>query len=566
MSGNFVVLSFARLLAGLGAAAGFVGGGALAATIAQSRPERANFLLSLFYAGPGIGILSSGLIAPFVLQAFGPGSWWIVWWAMTLLSVAMTVPLLLAPINATAGIADAAAAPFAIRPVLIYLAGYFLFGAGYIAYMTFMIAYVRDAGGGAAAQSAFWSLIGLSAFATPWVWRRVLALDRGGLSTTIILGVNAIGAALPIFGHSPLLLAISALVFGVAFFAVVGSTTAFVRFNYPPAAWPAAIAAMTIAFGIGQTLGPIAVGAVTDAHGQPVLCAQRLGGDAGGRRDGDGVSGQVAYEDVSCNADGVLAMMTLRQVEVIRAVMVTGTIGGAARLLNVSAPGISRLVKYTEKSLGIRFFQRQNGRYFPTPEAQNIFEQINGVYKKVDDLTEIISKIGHGALSELRIGSVPSISQVMVPRAIERVRRRYPDLRIDINILKIEEAVDYLLLGRGDCVAMSSAARSLRPRFPAAGVGRVVLHRAHRARAGGAQADLGRGNHPLSADRHRSRRSLRPDHGRDLCPQETQLRHHHPGAVRHHGLRAGQGRARHRRDRSVHRRPWRLPRRRSAAN
>src|SRR5262245_55805651 len=148
-------------------------------------------------------------------------------------------------------------------------------------------------------------------------------------------------------------------------------------------------------------------------------------------------------------------MMTLRQVEVIRAVMVTGTIGGAAKLLNVSAPGISRLVKYTEKSLGVRFFQRQSGRYFPTPEAQNIFEQINGVYKKVDDLTEIISKIGHGALSELRIGSVPSIAQVMVPRAIERVRRRYPDLRIDINILKIEEAIDYLMLGRSECVAMS---------------------------------------------------------------------------------------------------------------
>jgi DNA-binding transcriptional LysR family regulator len=148
-------------------------------------------------------------------------------------------------------------------------------------------------------------------------------------------------------------------------------------------------------------------------------------------------------------------MMTLRQVEVIRAVMVTGTIGGAARLLNVSAPGVSRLVKYTEKSLGVRFFQRQNGRYFPTAEARNIFEQINGVYEKMDDLSEIISKIGRGDLSELRIGSVPSISQVMVPRAIERVRRRYPELRIDINILKIEEAVDYLLLGRGDCVAMS---------------------------------------------------------------------------------------------------------------
>ena len=171
-------------------------------------------------------------------------------------------------------------------------------------------------------------------------------------------------------------------------------------------------------------------------------------------------------------------MMTLRQVEVIRAVMITGTIGGAAKLLNVSAPGISRLVKYTERSLGIRFFQRQHGRYFPTPEAQNIFEQINGVYKKVDDLTDTISKIGRGALSELRIASVPSIAQIMVPRAIERIRRRYPDLHIDVNILKIEEAIDYLLLDKGDCVAMSYRLEPSRPRFPAAGVGRIVLHRA----------------------------------------------------------------------------------------
>jgi predicted MFS family arabinose efflux permease len=268
MSGNFVILSFARLLGGVGAAIAFVASGALAAMIAQSRPGRANFLLSLFYAGPGLGILSSGLIAPFVLQAFGPGSWWIVWWAMTLLAVAMTIPLLLAPIDTKADIADAATpTKFAIWPVLIYLAGYFLFGAGYIAYMTFMIAYVRDAGGGALAQSAFWCLIGASAFVTPWVWRGVLARDSGGVSTAIILAVNATGAALPLFGHSTAWLATSALVFGISFFAVVGSTTAFVRFNYPPAAWPTAIAAMTIAFGVGQTLGPTATGAVTDALG-----------------------------------------------------------------------------------------------------------------------------------------------------------------------------------------------------------------------------------------------------------------------------------------------------------
>ena len=67
----------------------------------------------------------------------------------------------------------------------------------------------------------------------------------------------------------------------------------------------------------------------------------------------------------------------------------------------------------------------------------------------------MIASIERGASAELRIGSVPSISQVMVPRAIVEVRRRYPELRLDVNILKIEEAIDYLLLGRGEVVAMS---------------------------------------------------------------------------------------------------------------
>ena len=267
LTGNFFALSLARLVLGIGAAAGFVAGGALAATVAQSQPARANFLLSLFYAGPGVGILSSGLIAPFTLQHFGPGSWWIVWWALTLLSVIMTVPLFLVRIESGARFSEGSHASFRILPVLIYLAAYFLFGAGYIAYMTFMIAYVRDGGGGAAAQAGFWGLIGMSAFVTPWVWRRVLALDRGGLATAIILGTNAIGAGLPMLGHSTAWLATSAVVFGIAFFAVVGSTTAFVRFNSPHEEWPTAIAAMTISFGIGQTLGPIVVGAITDALG-----------------------------------------------------------------------------------------------------------------------------------------------------------------------------------------------------------------------------------------------------------------------------------------------------------
>jgi len=99
------------------------------------------------------------------------------------------------------------------------------------------------------------------------VWRRLLARGQSGASTAIIIAWNALGAVLPLFSQSPAMLAVSALVFGVAFFAVVTATTAFVRFNYPAAQWPSAIAAMTVAFGIGQTLGPIATGLLTDMTG-----------------------------------------------------------------------------------------------------------------------------------------------------------------------------------------------------------------------------------------------------------------------------------------------------------
>jgi DNA-binding transcriptional LysR family regulator len=148
-------------------------------------------------------------------------------------------------------------------------------------------------------------------------------------------------------------------------------------------------------------------------------------------------------------------MLTLRQIEVLRAVMIAGSITGAAKLLGVSSPGISRLMKYTERSIGLRLFDRRQGRYVPTAEAKDMFEQVNAIYKRVDDLQMMIDSMKKGDRFELKIGSVPSISNVMVPRAIERTRSLFANIKIDINILKLEEAIDYILLGKGELVAMS---------------------------------------------------------------------------------------------------------------
>lgn len=151
-----------------------------------------------------------------------------------------------------------------------------------------------------------------------------------------------------------------------------------------------------------------------------------------------------------------MAEMTLRQIEVIRAVMMTGTISGAAKMLNVSAPGISRLVKHTEDSLGIRLFERKAGLFVPSIEASTVFDQVREVYKGVENLQHAVGALQQGEDVRLAFASAPSVAQFIAARVLQRVRARYGDLFIDLNILKIEETVDYLLLERGEFVIMSS--------------------------------------------------------------------------------------------------------------
>ncbi|MFD1797002.1 LysR family transcriptional regulator [Paracoccus aurantiacus] len=152
--------------------------------------------------------------------------------------------------------------------------------------------------------------------------------------------------------------------------------------------------------------------------------------------------------------------ITLRQVEVIRAVMMTGTISGAAEMLHVSAPGISRLVKHTEESLGIRLFERKAGLFVPSVEAARVFEQIREVYRGVENLQTAMDALQKGEDVRLAFAAAPSVAQFVAARALRRVRTRYADLFIDLNILKIEETVDYLLLERGEFVVMSSAVQN----------------------------------------------------------------------------------------------------------
>lgn len=148
-------------------------------------------------------------------------------------------------------------------------------------------------------------------------------------------------------------------------------------------------------------------------------------------------------------------MLTLRQIEIIRTILITGTVKGAAEVLGISAPGISRVMKHTESQLGLRLFARAHGRFVPTDDARSIFNQINEVFTKVEHLQDSIGLLKRGENRLFAFASVPSIGQRVLPLAVRRLKNTFPDLRMSINQVKIEESVDYLLLRRGELVANS---------------------------------------------------------------------------------------------------------------
>src|SRR3712207_2008590 len=68
--------------------------------------------------------------------------------------------------------------------------------------------------------------------------------------------------------------------------------------------------------------------------------------------------------------------LSARQIEVFRAVMVAGSLSGAAQQLNVSQPSLTRLVRRIEDQVGFALFDRVKGRLLPTAEARMVFAKL----------------------------------------------------------------------------------------------------------------------------------------------------------------------------------------------
>jgi predicted MFS family arabinose efflux permease len=271
LTDDAVVLGLLRGVAGAAGALPFVTGAALAAAAGTGGTTRPALALGIYFGGAGGGMVVAAAAVPAAIAAGGWRAGWLTMGAIALLAMpAARMALRHTPSPAaepsTARHRDARSSP---RPLLPLLVSYVCFGLGYIVYTTFIVAWLRaELGFDAREICAFWAGVGLAASFAGLAWGPVLARTRGGLGVTLANAAAMAGVVLPVYGGTRAAAYASALLFGGSFLIVPTAVTAFIRKAAPPAAWTRTIALFTTAFAIGQCLGPIAGGRISDtAHG-----------------------------------------------------------------------------------------------------------------------------------------------------------------------------------------------------------------------------------------------------------------------------------------------------------
>jgi DNA-binding transcriptional LysR family regulator len=142
-------------------------------------------------------------------------------------------------------------------------------------------------------------------------------------------------------------------------------------------------------------------------------------------------------------------MISLRQIEVIRAVLLTRAISGAAAMLNVSPAAVSRMLKHTESQIGYQLFSRGPQGFVATPEAADLLDELEEVHIR---LKRIQDRLQQGQMEErsIRIGASPGLGLSLVPKALARMKHVDPTFQFELDVLHIDEIVPHLEVGECD--------------------------------------------------------------------------------------------------------------------
>lgn len=125
--------------------------------------------------------------------------------------------------------------------------------------------------------------------------------------------------------------------------------------------------------------------------------------------------------------------MRLRYIELFHAILTSGSITGAAKLLDISQPAASKALQHAENQLGFTLFSRVNGRIQPTQQAQLLRDRIENIIQEVQELERLTTNMSQPASSPLRVTCTPTLAQVLLPSATVLLRKAFPDVTVELS-------------------------------------------------------------------------------------------------------------------------------------
>jgi len=142
--------------------------------------------------------------------------------------------------------------------------------------------------------------------------------------------------------------------------------------------------------------------------------------------------------------------MRLRHIEVFHAIMQVGTISGAAQVLHISQPAVTKVLQHAELQLGMPLFERVRGKLYPKPEAHRLFAETEKLNRDLQGIRRLAASLKGRAVETVRLVSTPTIAISVLPQAMTAWRRDFEQTRCELATYHTSEIVNALRLGEAD--------------------------------------------------------------------------------------------------------------------
>ncbi|HFL7943249.1 TPA: LysR substrate-binding domain-containing protein [Pseudomonas putida] len=139
-----------------------------------------------------------------------------------------------------------------------------------------------------------------------------------------------------------------------------------------------------------------------------------------------------------------------RQVEAFHAVMRTGSMTGAANLMSVTQPAVTRLIRDFEEAVGLPLFERRGSQLIPTPQAQALIPEVERSFIGLDRIGRLASGIRENMAGSLRIAAMPAVANTLLPKFLANFLRDRPNLQISILGVPSSQVVEMVSAGQVD--------------------------------------------------------------------------------------------------------------------